>query len=254
MIKVEHLFKFFSLSSAQQKELGIKTKELSALTDLSFSCSAGKILMVLGSKNSGKSTLLGILATILKPDKGNVQLMGLDLNTHAAEIRKHVGFFSANQPFFEYLTVAEQLEYSAGLKGMTGGMISDRLPVILEKWHLAAIKNKRISSISAAEKLLLGIAQSVVHNPRLLLLDEPALGLDLFSAKPVFELVDYAKKDGMTVVYATNNLSKTELIGDELIVLHQGRLIHHSSIVDFRNLSEDSLSAAFLSLLHKAQI
>ncbi len=254
MLKVEHLYKSFSLSSDQQKELGVKAKELSALADLSFSCTAGKVLMVLGTKNAGKSTLLSILAGVLKPDKGNVQLKGLDLNTQAVEIRKQVGYFSANKPFFGYLTVAEHLEYCAGLKAMAPRLFLEQLPALLEKWHLTEIKNKRIAKLSSSERLLLGIAQSVVHNPRLLLLDEPALGLDLFSAKPVFELVDDAKKEGMTVIYATNNLSKTELIGDELIVLHQGRLIHQSSIADFRNLSEDSLSAAFLSLLHKAQV
>ena len=250
MIKVEHLYKSFKLDSQRQKMLGIKEKELLALSDISFSADAGKVLLLLGTKNAGKSTLLHILGGAAQPDKGTVHILGMDLATKSAEIRRLVGYLSSGQPFFNYLSVTEQLEYAARAKGLAPALLRDSLPNLLENWQLATVAKRKVATLSETERLHLGIAQALVHQPRLLLLDEPTLGLDIFTAQPIINLVNYAKSNGIGVVFGTNNISKAELLGDELLILHKGQVLHQSSMVDFKeNLATGSPAAEFLRII-----
>ncbi len=249
MIKVEHLVKSFFLNKEEKKRLGTINSKINAINDLSFSLSAGKILMVLGTKYSGKSTLLKILGATIKPDSGSLSILEHGLDKEYKQIRKMSGYFYAGQPFFEYLNVAEHLEYFAKLKGVANSVISEN---IFELTDFFQINPKiKISKLSDEQRLKLGLIQSYIHKPRLLLLDEPTLGLDLYTAEPVQKLVKLAQSNGSTIIYATNNISKTELMGDEIIIMDKGKLIYQSSIEEFRKLYGSPVSG-YLEIVSKS--
>jgi ABC-type multidrug transport system ATPase subunit len=245
MIGVEHLYKNFKQPNGLLKKAFMSA----ALDDINFSLEEGAVLMVLGTKASGKSTLLRILAAMQFPDKGTVEIMGLNLDKQAVEIRKKIGYFSYEQSYFDNLTIKEQLFYFANLKGLKSSEIAVKIDSLMQKWDLKP--NKKTSLVSIEEKLRLGIAQTMLNDPKLIILDEPSFGLDIFGAKPILDLVAEAKLSGTTVVYAGSNLSKTEFFGDKIIILDRGRMIYADTMTEFKNKYGNSPTEGYLQILNE---
>jgi ABC-type multidrug transport system ATPase subunit len=245
MIKAEHLYKSFALNRTERKELGLNTSKIVALQDLSFEFTSGQCLTILGTKNSGKSTLLKILGGILPADSGKVYILASDPKTQLIEIRRQSAYFTAGQPYFEYLSIQEQLSYYGRLKGVKQSILNENIAEQTNRWNLSAAK--KISALSSEERLRLGIAQALIHNPGLLLLDEPDLGLDLFSSQPVHDLINYAKLQGISVVYATNNLSKILMPEGQIMILHKGKNVYNADVKVFNSLG--SPADVFMKLI-----
>jgi ABC-type multidrug transport system ATPase subunit len=244
MIVVEHLYKYFK----QPKGPLSKAINLAVIDDISFSLEEGEVLMVLGTKASGKSTLLKILAGMQLPDKGTIEIMGLNPDKQVVEIRKNIAYFSHEQGYFEYLTVKEQLLYFAALKGLKSAAIANQIDSLIQKWDLEP--NKKTGLLTIEEKLRLGIAQTMVIIPKIIILDEPTFGLDIFGAKPILDLVAEARLSGITVVYAGNNLSKTEFFGDKLLILDRGKVIYADTMSEFKNKYGNSPAEGYLQILN----
>jgi ABC-2 type transport system ATP-binding protein len=243
MIHIEHLSKSYTGPF-------LLSKKVMALNDISFTVESGKTLIVTGTKNSGKSSLLKILAAMIQSDSGKVEILGNNTKKAAAEIRRQIVYLSNSQPFFGYLSVKEHLNYFAALKGIKQTEVKSRLDEFLNKWDL----NPRhaVSKLSMEQLMLLGLIQAMIVRPKMILMDETLLGLDFFTAKPIFDLISEAKKEGIGIVYACSNLSSAEMFGDEIIFLHQGKLVFRSDLQSFSQQYGNSLADGFIKIISEA--
>jgi len=243
MIQIEHLCKSYSATL-------LGSKKVMALKDISFKLESGEMLIVSGTKNSGKSSLLKIMAAMMQPDSGNVNILESNLRTAAAEIRRQTVYLTNNQPFFAYLTLREHMAYFATLKGVKESEAKLRAKELLDKWSLNP--NHSVSKLSIEQKMLLGLAQALLVRPKLILMDEPTLGLDFFTAKPIFDAIADAKKEGTGIVYASSNPGIAEQFADEIIFLHQGRLLHQTDLQTFLQNNNNSLADGFIKMISEA--
>jgi ABC-type multidrug transport system ATPase subunit len=243
MIHIEHLSKSYT-----GPFLG--AKKVMALNDISLNVDNGKTLIVSGTKNSGKSSLLKIIAAMMKADSGNAEILGHNLRTSAAEIRKQTVYLSNIQPFFGYLSVKEHLSYFAALKGLKQSEVKSRIDEFLKNWDLKP--GQAVSKLPIEQQMLLGLLQALIVRPKIILMDDPVLGLDFFTAKPIFDLIAEAKKEGIGIVYACSNLSNAEMSGDEIIFLHQGKLAHRSDMQIFLQNNGNSLVDGFIKIISEA--
>jgi ABC-type multidrug transport system ATPase subunit len=246
MIHIEHLSKSYIKSNNNAFSLG---KKHLVLNDISFALDAGKTLIVSGTKNSGKTTLMKILATMISPDSGSVNVLGFDVNKDTKAIRAQVCFLSNTQPYFNHLNTKEQLSYFATLKGLNSKEIRDRVTDVLKKWDLNP--KQSVSKLTAEEKMRLSLAQTVLVRPKLILLDEPALGFDVFTAKPIFDMIEEARKEGVGIIYASSNLNNTELFGDEIIFLYNGKMVYQSDMSAYIQRYENA-SEGFVKIISEA--
>lgn len=210
MIEVEDLTKYYGGKRA--------------ISDLSFRIEAGEIVGFLGLNGAGKTTTLRILSCLILPSSGRVRVDGLDAAERAHEIRKRLGFLPDTPPLYDEMTVRDYLRFVAELKGVSGKDVKRRVDETADTCFLSGVIDQLIGTLSHGYKQRVGIAQAMVHNPSLLILDEPTGGLDPVQIVEMRELV---KRLGgqHTVLLSSHILSEISQTCDRLIVINEGRLV-----------------------------
>jgi ABC-2 type transport system ATP-binding protein len=194
-----------------------------ALRDVSFSVAEGEIIGLLGLNGAGKSTTLQMLAGILAPSSGTVTFDGSDVTDNADALKARIGFLPEEPPLYRDMTVAAFLTHCARLKGLSGAEARGRLPEVLRSTGLTDRANQIIGTLSHGYKKRVGIAMAVIHDPRLVLLDEPISGLDPRQIKDMREVIRRLA-DGRAVIVSSHILSEISKTCDRLIVLRDGRI------------------------------
>lgn len=210
MIEVEDLTKYYGGKAA--------------IHGLTFRIEKGEIVGFLGLNGAGKTTTLRILSCLIIPSSGTVRVDGLDIGADAHEIRRRLGFLPDTPPLYEEMFVSDYLRFVAELKGLDGRTAAKRVAEVLETCSLEEARDQTIGTLSHGFKQRVGIAQAVVHNPSLLVLDEPTGGLDPVQIVEMRELI---KRLGgqHTILLSSHNLPEISQTCDRLIVIHEGRLI-----------------------------
>ncbi len=210
VIKVSHLSKHF--------------KDFKAVDDLSFSVQKGQVYGFLGQNGAGKSTTIRMLMTLIEPTTGTIEIFGKKLATHRFEILKNIGAVIERPDLYKYLSAYENLSLFAKLSGIkpTRQLLMDQL----EKVGLADRAKDKMKTFSQGMKQRLGIATALVHNPDLIILDEPVNGLDPQGIADVRNLILHMKNDlGKTVLLSSHLLSEMEMIATDLLIIHKGKKI-----------------------------
>lgn len=205
-------------------------KEKRAVNEVSFQFKAGKCIALIGPNGAGKTTILRTLAGLLKPTAGTVQFSGQDANT---DIRSLIGYLPQYPVFHSWMTGMEFLVYSGELASLSKSDATKRANQLLDRVDIAAAKNQRISKYSGGMKQRLGIAQAIIHQPKLLMLDEPVSSLDPIGRREVLTLMEELKNN-MTILFSTHILSDADEISDELLLLHQGEIVESGSMDELR--------------------
>lgn len=198
--------------------------EFAALNDVSFSVREGEIIGLLGLNGAGKSTTLKVLAGLLAPSAGKVVVDGVDVAENADALKSRIGYLPEDPPLYRDMTVSSFLRYIGRLKGLSPSAVEGRLPEVLRLTHLLERKDQVIATLSHGYRKRVGIAQAVIHNPRLVILDEPISGLDpvqIFDMRKVIR--DLGK--GRAVLISSHILSEISQTCDRIIVLKDGRLV-----------------------------
>lgn len=205
------------------------------LKNISFEVSDGEILGLLGQNGAGKTTLLRVLSTMLRPDSGNAQINGFDLKTESEKIRSITGIlFGSETGLYERLTVKENLEYFAGLNLMNKEQTEKRIKFLSEKFEFKSYLNKFASDLSKGMKQKVSIARAVIHDPCVMLLDEPESGLDFKASRIILDFIDDCKKEGKCVIFSSHCLENIKNYSDRTAVIDKGKIINIFSVSKYR--------------------
>lgn len=201
-----------------------------AVTDVSFSLNRGEVLGLLGVNGAGKSTTLQMLAGALKPDQGTIRLDGCDFVSEPGLARRLLGWLPESAPLWPELTVEEHLRAFAALRGASrrdARAASDR---IMERLQLGELRRRLAGVLSQGQRQRLGLACALVHEPALLILDEPANALDPVQVGELRKLIRERAAAGTAVILSTHVLAEVTAVCDRVAILHEGRLRHDAPL------------------------
>lgn len=209
-----------------------KYGQLVALNDVSFTAPDGKIVGLLGRNGAGKSTALNIMTGYFPPDQGKVTVDGTDMLTHPRECKRMIGYLPEKPPLYDEMTVREYLGFVCGLREVAKSGVRKHTDEILELCGLTEMQDRLIGQLSKGYRQRTGVAQSLCGNPKIIIMDEPTVGLDPQQVTGIRELIRRLGKNH-TVIFSSHILSEVQQLCQQVIILNNGRMI--------RNCDMDSL-------------
>ncbi|MDD4207880.1 MAG: ABC transporter ATP-binding protein [Mesotoga sp.] len=205
-----------------------------ALKNISLSIGNGDLYCLLGPNGAGKSTLIRILTGLMKPTSGNVRVSGMDLNSEAREIRQKVGLVSERVILYDRLTPVENLLFFASMLSVGRKAALKRIYDLLEKVDMLDWKNKPVRIFSTGMKQRVNFIRALLHDPEILFLDEPTLGLDPHSTRTIRNMVRELNESGITIILTTHVMGEAENIAKSVGIMHRGELISSGKLEDIR--------------------
>lgn len=201
---------------------GLGKKDIQAVTDVSFKVSSGEVFGIVGPNGAGKSTLLKMFLGFIAPSSGDIRLFGRSPDN--PESRRKLGYLPENPCFYEHLSAMELMQFSAGVSGWEKSRIQKQIPKLLKLMNIAHAKNRRIRSYSKGMVQRAGICFALIHDPDVIILDEPMGGLDPVGRKLLVDLILDLKKQGKTIFFCSHILNDVERLCDRVAIMHLGRL------------------------------
>ncbi|MBX2796077.1 MAG: ATP-binding cassette domain-containing protein [Myxococcales bacterium] len=221
---------------------------VTAVDQVSFQAKPGEVFGLLGPNGAGKTTTLRMLATLLTPDAGEIEVAGHRASTSPEGIRSRVGFLSTSTGLYGRLTARELLMYFGRLHGVAS--VRTRVDDLIDRFDLGEVASTRCDRLSTGQRQKVNIARAVVHDPPALILDEPTNGLDVLVAQTFLAFVEEAKAQGRCVVYSTHIMSEAQRLCDRVGVLHKGRLYACGTLAQLRaRTGEHYLEQVFIRLV-----
>jgi ABC-2 type transport system ATP-binding protein len=231
-----------------------RREKVTAVQDLSLTVEPGQVYGLLGPNGSGKSTTMKIVLGLVTPTSGKTEIFGQDSDT--VESREDVGFLPENPYFYKYLTGEETLRFYGKLCGLSGAKIRDRTKELLKLVGLENAADRRLGGYSKGMLQRIGLAQAMIQEPRLLVLDEPTAGVDPAGSREIRDLILDFKQRGITVLLCSHLLEQVQEICDRIGILHRGALIREGKLEDLisiQNQTELILENASPELLAEIQ-
>ncbi len=195
-----------------------------AVSGISFSVERGEIVGLLGSNGAGKSTTMRILSCYMPATSGTVRVAGLDVFKEADEVRRRIGYMPENNPLHPEMRVREYLKFRARLKGLGWRRSRERVDVVLEQCGLTDVSRKIIGHLSKGYRQRVGLADALVHEPELIILDEPTIGLDPLQIRSVRQLIKEMGRN-QTVLISTHILPEVEMTCNRVVILYEGKVL-----------------------------
>lgn len=200
-----------------------------AVNNISFCIEKGEILGFLGPNGAGKSTTMKMITTYLTPTSGNIEVCGLDTQTAYMEVRKKIGYLPEHNPLYLDMYVKEYLSFVAKINHIPRKEIKNRIAEMIEICGLTKEQHKKIGTLSKGYRQRVGLAQALIHNPEVLILDEPTTGLD---PNQIIEIRNLIKEVGKekTVIFSTHILPEVEAICDKVVIIHEGKIVANDTL------------------------
>ncbi len=224
------------------KDLTKRFGNYAALKGVTLAVGEGVSFALLGPNGAGKTTLVRILSTLIKPAAGTARIAGFDVANDAREVKRVIGVVSHNTFLYDELTALENLEFYAGAYGVDGGNI----PGLLENIGLTAWRHEPVGNFSRGMKQRLSIARALLHDPRVLILDEPTTGLDVQGRRVFHNTIKELHKTGKTIFLTTHQMEDVEKLCDEVAILHKGEMKAAGTLKEVKG--DASLEEVFLEL------
>jgi sodium transport system ATP-binding protein len=218
------------------------------LRGISLEARNGEIFGLLGPNGAGKTTTLRIICTLLAPDAGSVNVLGFDTKTASEEVRRRVGVVTADIGVYGRLSARENIRYFAELSGILDGNLNARVDDVVERLGMAPFANQRAESLSSGQKQKVAIARAIVHDPPVLMFDEPTSNLDVLASKEIREFMVESKARGRCVIFSTHVMHDAERLSDRVTIIHQGTVVGSGTTAEVRGGHRD-LEDAFLQLV-----
>lgn len=246
ILKVEGLRKTFKLSK-KQKKIEKTNKEIKVAVDgLSFSAYEGEIYGLLGPNGAGKTTTLRIISTLINMDEGSVILDGYSVKDNPNEIRKRIGFLTSELKLEDFFTPNYLFDFFSKLHGIDDEKRDARKKELFEKFGIDKFKEVKIADLSTGMKQKVSLVISVIHDPKVIIFDEPTNGLDIITAKTVTDFLKDLKNEGKTVILSTHIFSLVEELCDRVGIIIDGKMVLTGTLDEITK--EKSLSDVFFEL------
>jgi len=225
-------------------------KTLLAVNELSFQVSAGEVYGLLGPNGAGKTTTLRMILGLLQPTKGDATVDGFRVTRDPDEVKRRIGLVSASAGLYQWLTPREMLHFFADLYGVDPSRADVRLKELADILDLNRFLDQRCATLSTGQKQRVTLARALIHDPPVMLLDEPTRGLDVIGTHVVFEYIAKLRVMGKAVVVSTHRLDEASHLCDRMGLLHRGTLRHEGSFVELQQATgRQTLYEMFLQLL-----
>ncbi len=225
MIETHNLTKLF-----KDKKRG----EVRAVDGVTFRCEPGKIYGLLGANGAGKTTTLRMLATILRPSSGTAVVAGHDVTKAPEKVRENVGFLSTATALYGRLTAREMVEYFGRLNGMEEAALRKRIDELFARLEMNEFSDRRCDKLSTGMKQKVSIARTLVHDPPVMIFDEPTLGLDVMTARAIVGFIRECRERGKTVIFSSHVMSEVEKLCDHIGIIHDGKLLTEGTLTQLR--------------------
>lgn len=224
-----------------------------SLNDVSLDINEGQIFGLLGPNGAGKTTLISMLCGLIKPTSGHFTINDLDYSYHSSKIKKIIGVVPQEYALYPTLTARENLHYFGSMYGLKGSYLKDKVIETLDLLGLLKFADKRIETFSGGMKRRVNLIAGILHNPKVLFLDEPTVGVDVQSKNAILDYLKVLNQNGTTIIYTSHHLAEAEDFCDTIAILDQGRIYAQgtpstliASVEEARNLEE-----VFISLTGK---
>ena len=222
MIVAEEMTKIYAGGKSGWPLTRKREREKRALNALSFEVEEGTVLGLVGSNGAGKTTLLRMLSTAIKPTSGNATIADFNVVKDAMEVRRLIGYLTARTSLPHRLTAREALRYHGSLWGLSGRALAKRADDLIDAFEVGSFADKLCGELSTGMSQRVAIARSFVHDPLVVILDEPTTGLDIEAKETVLRFVEQLRVDGKTVLFCTHIVSEVERLCSEILVLSEG--------------------------------
>ena len=249
ILKVENLKKSFTLSKKQQKIERTNLKVKVAVNDLSFTAYKGEIFGLLGPNGAGKTTTLRMLATLIKPDSGNAFIDGKSIITEEKEVRRKIGFLTSELKLEDFFTPNYLFGFFSELYGVDTTVAAQRKQSLFSKFGIDRFAEVKLANLSTGMKQKVSLVISIVHDPDLIIFDEPTNGLDVLTAKVVTDFLEELRAEGKTIILSTHIFSLVEKLCDRVGIIINGKLTALDTLSNIT--AEKNLEDTFFELYEK---
>lgn len=236
MLSVKHLRKIFG--------------NVTAVDDVSFDAHGGEIFGLLGPNGAGKTTTIRVVATILGPTSGTASVLGHDIVREPETVRKNIGVLTAEIGLYDRFTARENLRYFGNLYGLSGDNLEHRIDELVRILDMTRFADRRAGTFSTGMKQKVAIARSIVHDPPIVIFDEPTAGLDVLASQTVIAYMRDAKAKGKLVILSTHDMAHAQALCDRVAIIHRSKLIALDTTSSFlQKTKATTLEEAFLNIV-----
>ena len=252
MIEIRDLWKTFKLSKKQraESEQPVAGNVAHAVAGISLTCQPGRIFTLLGPNGAGKTTTLRMVATLMKPTSGSIRVGGVDTVEDPVEVRRRIGFLTGSTKLYDRLTPLEVVRFYADVHGVDKETFDRRAEELFTLLDMHDFVNRRIGKLSTGMTQKVSIARTMIHDPEVVVFDEPTTGLDVVTSRTIVDMIRRTRDAGKTVIFSTHRMGEVSLLSDDLAIIHNGVLCYNGTYEAFRDQTQsDSMEEEFIRFL-----
>jgi sodium transport system ATP-binding protein len=212
----------------------LRRGKFSALAGITFDAFPGEIYGLLGPNGAGKTTALRIISTVLRPTEGSASVNGYDVLTQPSQVRKQIGFMSANTGTYDRMTAWEMVEFFGRLYGLTDELLRSRMEELFSRLNMNDIRDQLVAKMSTGMKQKVSIARALVHDPPVLIFDEATSGLDVLVARALLNTVAELREQGKCIVFSTHIMREAEKLCSRIAIMYRGHILAEGTLAELQ--------------------
>ena len=249
MIKVNNVSKEFTKEVAKNKK-----EKFMADNNISFEAKDGQILGILGPNGAGKTTLLRMIAGIMEPTSGSIEIGGMTYDKDPIEIKKQIAFLSGNTKLYKDISPVELLKMCCEFYDVPKDKQAEEIQKVIDRFDMQKFAHQRIGNLSTGQTQRVGIARCVVHNPKYYILDEATSGLDIISSQVILDFIKEERERGKCILYSTHYMEEAENICDNVVLVHKGEVLKIDTPTNIiKDTNTTNLRDAFFAMIGGVQ-
>jgi len=226
-----------------------------AIDGINIHCNYGEIVGLLGPNGAGKTTTLRTLSTVLTPTSGHARVAGYDVAAEPLQVRQNLGFLTGGTGLYGRLTPREILRFFGKLNEMSDEQIEQRTENLMDLFDMRSYQNSHCERLSTGQKQRVNLARVLLHNPPVIILDEPTAGLDIISSRTILEFIRSAKHEGKSILFSTHYLTEAEILCDRIAIIHNGKILACDTLEGLKaQTSKQTLVDVFFALVQVNEI